>query len=67
MKDSEHACMLWSLSERGGGTMASLRNNFGVRLCWELEEPKGPEEGADRALHPHARAQNVVLKVEDEH
>ena len=25
------------------GSMVFLQNNFRVRLCWELEEPKGPK------------------------
>ena len=35
------------------------RTISGVRLCWELEEPKGPEGGASRAksiTYPYSRA-----------
>ena len=30
--------------------MAFLQNNFDVRLCWELEEPKLPKKDASKGL-----------------
>ena len=37
---------------RGGGQEAwpFYRKKSGVRLCWELEEPKGPNAGGGPAL-----------------
>jgi hypothetical protein len=46
--------------------MAFLQNDFGVRLCWALEEPKGPE-GPKGPKGSSARALQGLLEIKDTH
>ena len=76
MKDSEHAWMHRHLSESSPslthkGARESERARERQREATQhkqwLREGGGWRGGAAHALQPHARSNDVVLKVEDEH